>query len=87
MIEYIDPQLFTWSRWRARSVIDLGITRCRLPVLIANKDKLLKHAVGYCRGENLVCRPKIDHMAVMYFTDCHFWFHLRNEEFHVIFES
>jgi hypothetical protein len=87
MIDYLDPQLFTWSRWRVRSISDLGLIRVRMHFLLDKKITLNRYAVGYCKGENLVCRPKINHTAVMFFKECHFWFHLRNEEFDAIFKA
>lgn len=87
MIERIDPQLFTWSRWRAGTPADLGIV-ARKKVLISNKERLKQYSVGYCNGENLVCRPKAETKAVMFFKDgIHFWFHFKNEEFREIYET
>ena len=81
MIEKIDPQLFTWSRWRKGSPADL-LVMARKNSIIENKTRLKKYAVGYCDGESLLCRPKIDHKAIMFFKDGkHFWFHVTNEEF------
>ena len=75
---------FTWSRWRAGSVSDFNLP-CREKILISNARVLRKHAVGYCKGESLMCRPKHD-IAIMFFlNDRHFWFHLRKKEFKEIF--
>jgi len=51
------------------------------------RKKWLKEvAEGYCRAESLMCRPKVDNIAVMYFAeDKYFWFHMRNNEFYNIF--
>ena len=86
-LEYLDPQHFNWSRWRRRSLPDLGILRCRLNILLENKHTLRDHFVGYCQSENLICRPKLNHKAVMFFKDdIHFWFHITNKEFENVFE-
>jgi hypothetical protein len=76
---------FTWSRWRAGSPADFAVS-CRTDDLVKIRDRLKAHAVGYCHAEGLLCRPKIDHKAVMFWKDGHhFWFHLRNKEFSLIF--
>ena len=59
---------------------------CRMGDLIAKQEILRQYAIGWCRAERLMCRPKLNNMAVMY--DVHgevFWFHLRSSEFWVIF--
>jgi len=54
----------------------------------SSKKTLQQYAVGWCPGEVLSCRPKTDHVAVMFFKDdIYFWFHLRNEEFEIIFKE
>lgn len=88
IIPKLDSSLFTWSIWRSGSPIDLGIKSCRYK-LLTSKDgiyKLRKYAIGYCFGENLICRPKPNTVAVMFnVRDITFWFHLRNNEFNKIF--
>ncbi len=82
---YLDEQLFTWSRWRAGTPVDLGLIASE-SILISNRLILVDHTVGYCNGEGLVCRPKNEHKAVMFFKDgVHFWFHLTNKEFEAIY--
>ena len=82
MIPKIDPSLFTWQEWRAGHLLDLGVLCNREKFILENRCVLVKHAIGYCDAENLVCRPKINHKAVMYFNSgiC-FWSHLTNYEF------
>lgn len=49
---------------------------------------LKEHAVGYCQGDSVICRPKANTKAVMFFVnEKHFWFHLSNYEFSIIFEE
>lgn len=79
----LDSTHFTWSKWRAGSIHDLGVP-CRYFAITTEPGKsiLQKHIVGYCPGEELMCRPKLDHTALMCFKDGeHFWFHIRNKEF------
>ena len=54
----------------------------------AGKRKLREYAVGYCKADGLLCRPKHNQLAVMFFFNgCHFWTHLRREEFKEVFEN
>jgi hypothetical protein len=49
---------------------------------------LRSKAVGWCCGEDLVCRPKAGCMAVMFWvSDGHYWFHLREKEFKTIWKE
>lgn len=87
MIERLNPEQFTWNRWLAGSPHTFFIP-CREPSLTCPQSiKILrKHAVGFCNSEEVLCRPKKDHMAVMFFhNENHFWFHLRRREFNRIF--
>jgi hypothetical protein len=87
MFRKMPPEFFDWLHWREGSPLDLFVV-CRTDVLLASRRALRKHAVGWCRGENLGCRPKNNHKAVMFFKDGHhFWFHLTNHEFREIFNS
>lgn len=87
MLRKLDSSLFTWHLWRAGSPLSLNI-KCRENIIISNKSILIKHGIGYCNGENLLCRPKVDTKAVMFFDDegNEFWFHLTNKEFKMVFE-
>lgn len=87
MMRELPSDYFDWSTWRAGSVHEF-VVACRKPLLFAAAPILRKHAVGWCRGESLPCRPKDGETAVMFFKDGrHFWFHLRNHEFEVIFHA
>jgi hypothetical protein len=81
----IDSTLFDWLGWRSGSPVDF-LVPCRSEALVGIRKQLQDHAVGWCRGENLQCRPKVGHKAVMFFKDgTQFWFHVTNEEFEAIF--
>jgi hypothetical protein len=88
MLEQLDSTLFDWVLWRSGDIWnDFHIT-CKTKNLIENGDILRKYAIGWCRGENLICRPKENHIAIMFYKDNKFfWFHLRNIEFERIFKS
>lgn len=86
-IEKLDGSLFDWQTWRAGSLLDLGILYCRYSFIIYNKEIIKKYAIGYCDGNDLLCRPKSDSIAVMFYkNDIQFWNHLRRNEFQEIFE-
>lgn len=88
-MERLPSHVFTWSRWRAGNIAELGI-RCRYAHITSPQGKsiLKKYAVGYHKGEALLCRPKTNEVAIMFFKDGrHFWFHLREPEFLKVFED
>lgn len=86
-LEYLDEQLFNASRWRSGTPTDLLIS-CRKQSIIDNRQEIRSYAIGYCDAEKLICRPKVNNKAVMFFKDdIHFWFHITNEEFEVINEA
>jgi hypothetical protein len=88
MIQKLDATLFDWITWRSGDVWNDFHIPCRSWALIANRDILNKYAIGWCYGENLICRPKENHIAVMFSkNDKTFWFHLRSEEFERIFKN
>lgn len=81
MIERLDPGLFDWHTWRAGTPADVFGVPCRTQYLVAAAPLLRAHAVGYCRGDAILCRPRPDSVAVMFYSDGrHFWFHLRMAE-------
>jgi hypothetical protein len=61
----LDSSNFIWLNWRAGSIRDLGVP-CRY-ISIVNEGKyiLRKYAIGWCYGENLMCRPKENHIPVV----------------------
>lgn len=86
MIQKIPPILFDWIIWRNGSPLDVFGLPLRQYTLSDISPLLRKYAIGYCKGESLVCRPKINHMAVMFFiNEEYYWFHFTNEEFTFIF--
>ena len=87
MLEKLDSTLFTWLNWKAGSIHDLGLF-CRYYDITSVKGVpiLHKYAIGWCYGENLMCRPKIGQIAIMCFKDDEeFWFHIRKNEFEEVF--
>ena len=83
----INSSNFTWDKWAAGSVNDFGIP-CRYEKLTSSESKsiLNNYVIGWNYGENIPCRPKENHIAVMFEKDDNqFWFHVRNNEFIEIF--
>ena len=83
----IDSTNFTWDKWRAGSIKEFNIP-CRFKSLTSKISKriLQEYAVGWAWGENLMCRPKENEVAIMFYrNDEYFWFHLRANEFYEIF--
>ena len=67
-------------------MLDLGVLRNRTVWIVERKRVLRKYAIGYCDARQLMCRPKHNHYAVMYFKDgIEFWSHLRVREFEKVF--
>lgn len=84
-----DPTLFTFDRWLAGSIKDLGVP-CREKWILSGYGRgiLTKAIIGWCHGERLVCRPKVDHVAVMIEKGYErFWFHLRRNEFEELYSK
>jgi len=76
---------FDWLSWRGEGIIRLGVTQ-REAIIISNANIIKKYAIGFCNGEEIVCRPKKDCKAVMFLKDNEeFWTHLTNKEFDIIF--
>lgn len=87
MIERMYGTSFDWLTWLNGSPELLNLV-CREKSLIKNKNILKKYAIGYCKGEELICRPRKNCYGVMFIKDdIEFWFHLRNKEFNLIFKE
>jgi hypothetical protein len=87
MIPKLQGIYFDWTAWRAGSVADLGIV-CREQFILANKKAIKQHAIGYCLGTDVLCRPKKNSIAVMFNKDnIIFWNHFTIKEFQKIFDG
>jgi len=83
----LDPGLFDWQAWRAGNPAEVFGLFCRSEALIAGAQMLRRAAVGWCPGDDLLCRPKSDSLAIMFVLDeRNFWFHLRVGEARAIFD-
>ena len=87
-LQQLDPTLFDLFTWINGSPYATFGIPCIYSELTKNCNKSIfkQYAVGYCNGENLICRPKINHKAVMFCKDGDYlWFHFTNKEFEEIF--
>jgi hypothetical protein len=87
LIEELNPELFDWLTWRNGSITNVFKIPHRTYSLIANANTLRQYAIGYCRADRVPCKPKENHVAVMFNTgeDYNWWTHLRKIEFEEIF--
>jgi hypothetical protein len=84
MLEKLSPLVFDWQAWRANDFFnEFGV-----PIRHSEhfSETIRKHAIGYCNGESLVCRPKANTKAVMFWDgNNNWWTHFTNSEFDRIF--
>jgi hypothetical protein len=85
MLKKIDSTLFDWQTWRAGTLLDLNCFN-RFYSIIENEKVLKKYAIGFCKAEELNCRPKQNCFAVMFeIENKRFWTHIREQEFKKVF--
>jgi hypothetical protein len=85
-IPYLPADSFDWSRWRAFTLFEDMAIPHRTLSLVSNKARFKEKAIGYCRGDELSCRPKFGTYAVMFIHNDEWqWCHLTSLEFHAIF--
>jgi hypothetical protein len=78
---------FDWLTWSGGSLIDLGIQYNTYSILL-HRHKIKQYAIGWCKGEAVVSRPKADRVALMFLKDDnYFWTHITLEEFNNIFKE
>jgi len=88
MLQKLGFDSFSHHRWLATDILKVFNCYCRKDDLFRKRKLLQKYAIGYCDAECLRCRPKTKNKAVMFLKDNQFfWFHLRNEEFDLIFTN
>lgn len=85
-MQKLNPNLFTYSLWKAGTLLDLGVEHNRYDCIVKRKETLIKYAIGYCNASELLIKPKLDMYAVMFQKeDLIFWTHLLKKEFETIF--
>ena len=86
-IEHYNEQSFDWLSWRNGSLINTLRIPHRTEIIILNKTIIRKYAIGYCKADNIPCRPKSNHIAVMFNTGevYNWWTHLTKKEFELCF--
>lgn len=85
----LDSSLFDWITWRSGSIWNIFKIRHRAVALLENKKLIRKYAIGYCNASQIPCRPKANHVAVMFDTGEGYtwWTHFKNYEFNTIFKE
>ena len=84
-LEHMHSTSFNWLCWRRGSLHLLDIQYNTFHILL-HKMSIKKHAIGYCEGDKVLCRPKQNRVAVMFFRNGEtFWTHLLTIEFEAIF--
>ena len=86
-LEHMNENSFDWLSFRNGSISSILKIPQRQPIICANKNIIRKFSLGYCKSDNLPCRPKRNQVAVMFNTDGvnDWWTHLRIEEFKFCF--
>lgn len=85
-MQYLNGSLFDWLAWRAGNLTECLNLRTRENVIVSNAETIRKYAIGWCHGESIVCRPKTDTIAVMFFTnEIEWWTHFTVKEFKQVF--
>ena len=87
-IPAMESSLFDWSTWRAGTLHDLGVWFRNGSVMLPEAKGIVRsYAVGWCNAARIPCRPKVQHVAVMFVRPDGelFWTHLRQNEFAAVF--
>ena len=82
-IEHFNEQSFDWLSWRRGSLVWTLKIPHRTEIIVHNKSLIRKLAVGWCKADNLPCRPKKGYIAVMFNNNEleNWWTHLTIKEF------
>ena len=87
MIKKLNSSYFDWLTWICTSPTNVFGFNWRTESIVRNKRLLKKYAVGYCKGEYTLCRPKLNYVAVMFFKNGdYFWYHMTDYEFNKVFK-
>lgn len=76
---------FDWLTWCGGSLTNLGV-RHNTEHIRAMRRAIRDHAIAWCEGISLLCRPKTDTIGVMFLQgEFQWWTHLTREEFDACF--
>lgn len=79
-------QSFDWLSWKNGSLLRIFNIKHRAKYISLNKEIIREYAIGFCKADNIPCRPKKDYIAVMFFNDKGDWFtHFTKKEFDICF--
>jgi len=86
IIKRLDSSYFDWSTWRCNNLLTAFNIKTRTYDIIKNSSIIKTYAIGYCNGESLICRPKQNYYAVMFYSDNEYWrTHFNRKEFEKCF--
>lgn len=81
-IEHFNEQSFNWVTWRGGSISEIFGIRHRFEPIYRNRDLIKEYAIGWCKSDNIPCRPKVGYISVMFETDFRrWWTHFTVKEF------
>lgn len=87
-IQHFNEQSFDFLTWRNGSVLEIFGIKQRYEPICQNRDIIRKYATGWCKSDNIPCRPKMGQYAVMFETpnSCNSWWtHFTEREFEACF--
>lgn len=88
-MDHFNEQSFDWLSWRNGSILSVLGVKHRYGPICMNKELIRGFAIGYCRADNIPCRPKLGWLAVMFDTkeqNYNFWWtHFTEREFKACF--
>lgn len=88
-MEWFNEASFDWLSWRNGSVLSVFNIKHRYGPIYTNRKLIRKYAIGYCRADNIPCRPKPGWIAVMFDTQQEnmntWWTHFTIKEFQTCF--
>ena len=87
-IKRLSPVCFTFEKWKAGSLSDLGLqTREWSIVSPMGKALIRRSAIGYCDGSSVFVRCKTGTVAIMFENEKfeQWWTHLTQREFELVF--
>jgi hypothetical protein len=86
-LEHMNEQSFDWLTWRSGSISEILKIPHRYETIVNNSHIIRQYAIGYCKADNLQCRPKSGYIAIMFNIGdfYNWWTHFTVNEFKRVF--
>lgn len=82
IIQEFHEQSFDWLTWRNGNLFSMLKVSNRIQHIVKNRMLIRRYAIGFCKSDNIPCRPKVGYIAVMFNTgENDWWTHFTMEEF------